>query len=47
MTFGTYRAFDLPAEDSYLADLIPWSATFTGHLERAEAPCSLRIVWET
>jgi hypothetical protein len=36
-TFGTYRAFDLPAEDSYLADLIPWSATFTGHLENAEA----------
>jgi type IV secretion system protein TrbE len=36
-TFGTYRAFDLPAEDSYLADLIPWSATFTGHLEGAEA----------
>ena len=35
--FGTYRAFDLPAEDSYLADLIPWSATFTGHLEGAEA----------
>ena len=36
-TYGTYRAFDLPAEDSYLADLIPWSATFTGHLEHAEA----------
>jgi hypothetical protein len=36
-TCGTYRAFDLPAEDSYLADLIPWSATFTGHLEGAEA----------
>ena len=36
-TFGTYRAFDLPAEDSYLADMIPWSATFTGHLEGAEA----------
>ena len=36
-TFGTYRAFDLTAEDSYLADLIPWSATFTGHLEGAEA----------
>jgi hypothetical protein len=36
-TFGTYRAFDLPAEDSYLADLTPWSATFTGHLEGAEA----------
>jgi type IV secretion system protein TrbE len=36
-TLGTYRAFDLPAEDSYLADLIPWSATFTGHLEGAEA----------
>ena len=36
-TFGTYRAFDLAAEDSYLADMIPWSATFTGHLEGAEA----------
>jgi hypothetical protein len=36
-TFGTYRAFDLPAEDAYLADLIPWSATFTGHLDGAEA----------
>jgi hypothetical protein len=36
-TFGSYRAFDLPAEDSYLADMIPWSAPFTGHLERDEA----------
>ena len=36
-TFGSYRVFDLPAEDSYLADMIPWSATFTGHLEGAEA----------
>jgi type IV secretion system protein TrbE len=36
-TYGTYRHFDLPAEDSYLADLIPWSATFTGHLDGAEA----------
>jgi len=36
-TFGTYRVFDLAAEDSYLADMIPWSATFTGHLDGAEA----------
>jgi type IV secretion system protein TrbE len=36
-TFGQYRAFDLAAEDSYLADLLPWSATFTGHLDEAEA----------
>jgi hypothetical protein len=36
-TYGRYRAFDLPAEDAYLADLIPWSATFTGHLKDAEA----------
>ena len=36
-TFGTYRNFDLPAEDSFLADLMPWSATFTGHLQGAEA----------
>jgi hypothetical protein len=25
------------SQDSYLADLIPWSATFTGHLKGAEA----------
>jgi hypothetical protein len=36
-TYGRYRAFDLAAEDAYLADLIPWSATFTGHLKDAEA----------
>jgi type IV secretion system protein TrbE len=36
-TQGTYRNFDLPAEDKYLADLIPWSATFTGHLDGADA----------
>jgi hypothetical protein len=36
-TYGTYRGFDLSAEDSYLADMIPWSATFTGHLQQAEA----------
>ncbi|MBV9674320.1 MAG: hypothetical protein JO076_16040, partial [Verrucomicrobia bacterium] len=36
-TFGNYRAYDLSAEDSYAADMIPWSATFTGHLEGAEA----------
>src|SRR5438132_2942019 len=36
-TYGVYRAFDISAEDSYLADLIPWSATFTGHLNNAEA----------
>jgi type IV secretion system protein TrbE len=36
-TQGTYRDFDLPAEDKYLADLIPWSATYTGHLDGADA----------
>jgi type IV secretion system protein TrbE len=36
-THGVYRVFDIPAEDSYLADLMPWSATFTGHLQGAEA----------
>jgi hypothetical protein len=36
-TFGSYRVFDLAAEDSYLADMLPWSATFTGHLDGAEA----------
>jgi hypothetical protein len=32
-----FRSSDLAAEVSHLADLIPWSATFTGHLEGAEA----------
>ena len=36
-TYGVYRAFDLAAEDVFLADLVPWSATFTGHLQAAEA----------
>lgn len=36
-TCGTYRAFNLDGEDSFLADMIPWSASFTGHLEGADA----------
>jgi hypothetical protein len=32
-----YQSRYLPAEDSFLADLIPWSATFNGHLQGAEA----------
>lgn len=34
---SAYRHRELYAEDSYLADLLPCSATFTGHLETAEA----------
>jgi len=36
-THSSYRHRDLYAEDSYLADLLPFSATFTGELDRAEA----------
>lgn len=36
-TMSGYRHRDLYAEDSYLADLLPFSATFTGHLAEAEA----------
>ena len=36
-TCGSYRYYDLPAEDSFLADMIPFSASFTGHLEDADA----------
>lgn len=36
-TGSTYRHRSLYAEDSYLADLLPFSATFTGHLAEAEA----------
>lgn len=36
-TGSTYPHRSLYAEDTYLADLLPFSATFTGHLERAEA----------
>jgi hypothetical protein len=36
-TCGEYRHYDLPAEDRFLADLIPFSASFTGHLEDADA----------
>ena len=36
-TCGSYRAFDLDGEDSFLADMIPWSASFTGHLDGADA----------
>lgn len=36
-TGSTYRHRALYAEDSYLADLLPFSATFTGHLAEAEA----------
>ncbi|HEX2853963.1 MAG TPA: hypothetical protein VHO24_12045, partial [Opitutaceae bacterium] len=36
-TGSPYRHRSLYAEDSYLADLLPFSATFTGHLAEAEA----------
>lgn len=36
-TGSTYKHRSLYAEDSYLADLLPFSATFTGHLAEAEA----------
>lgn len=36
-THSSYRFRNLYAEDSYLADLLPFSATFTGALDRAEA----------
>ena len=35
--WGRYEARKLYAEHTYLADLLPVSATFTGHLEGAEA----------
>lgn len=36
-TRSSYRHRALYAEDNYLADLLPFSATFTGDLEQAEA----------
>jgi hypothetical protein len=36
-TGSAYKHRSLYAEDSYLADLLPFSATFTGHLDKAEA----------
>lgn len=36
-TRSTYNHRSLYAEDAYLADLLPFSATFTGHLAQAEA----------
>lgn len=36
-THSSYRHRDTYAEDRYLADLLPISATFTGHLGEAEA----------
>jgi hypothetical protein len=36
-TFGTYRGFDLDTEDATAAELLPWSSTFTGRLDCAEA----------
>jgi len=36
-TASTYKHRSLYAEDAYLADMLPFSATFTGHLAEAEA----------
>jgi hypothetical protein len=36
-THSTYKHRNLYAEDAYLADLLPFSTTFTGHLAEAEA----------
>jgi hypothetical protein len=36
-TGSSYRHRSLYAEDTYLADMLPFSATFTGHLSEAEA----------
>jgi len=36
-TGSTYQHRSLYAEDAYLADLLPFSATFTGHIGEAEA----------
>jgi hypothetical protein len=36
-TFGTYRGYDLATDDQTAAELLPWSASFTGRLENAEA----------
>ncbi len=36
-TYGTYRGYDLMTDDEVVAQLIPWSASFTGRLDRAEA----------
>ncbi len=36
-THSSYHHRELYAEDSYLADVLPFSATFTGELENAEA----------
>jgi hypothetical protein len=36
-THSSYRHRDLYAEDTYLADVLPFSATFTGNLAEAEA----------
>jgi type IV secretion system protein TrbE len=36
-TYGTYRGFDLETDDQTAAELLPWSASFTGRLDQAEA----------
>ncbi|HWA26999.1 MAG TPA: hypothetical protein VG734_15175 [Lacunisphaera sp.] len=36
-THSGYKYRSLYAEDTYLADMLPFSATFTGHLSEAEA----------
>jgi type IV secretion system protein TrbE len=36
-TYGTYRGYDQPTDNITAADLVPWSCSFTGRLDTAEA----------
>lgn len=36
-TFSDYRGYDLTTDDWTAADMLPWSSSFTGRLDRAEA----------
>ena len=45
-TFGTYRGYDLPTDDQTAAELLPWSATFTGDwIARKLFTIRLRAAW--
>jgi hypothetical protein len=36
-TYSSYRGYDLATDDQTVAELLPWTASFTGRLETAEA----------
>ncbi len=36
-TYSSYRGYDLATDDFTAAELLPWTASFTGRLENAEA----------